>query len=218
MNDKKAQRHGAAHDSEIRFGGIDAAGHGRAERGDYTTHRDIREESSQSAALYPQTAAPAHTADGRNEMLRCGRAGSRAATRDGTAQDMSESSLYPRGTAHSSCSTACTSQSVANTSLSRGSVRTSRAQSSTHPSRTADRQNGSRGTCARIAAPICAAVCALSLIHFSFSSGDIRPAGGLSSDYIPAAITFTPPQKLEPKGFWDYFSEAMAEFFGLYER
>ena len=98
----------------------------------------------------------------------------------------------------------------------RGCGASPRAKVSSHtPPR---KGGGRRGTCARIAAPICAAVCALSLIHFSFSSGDISPKAGLSSDYVPAAITFTPPEKLEPKGFWDYCSEAMAEFFGFYER
>lgn len=194
MKDKNAQRRGAAHDPEMRFGGTSdgagtgAAEHGTAERDDIIIHRDIREENRRSAAICPQAAAPVHTADGKNEMLRCGREILRAPQQGGGASE-------PRG---------------------RGCGASPRAKVSSH---TPQRQGGGRrGTCARIAAPICAAVCALSLIHFSFSSGDISPKAGLSSDYIPAAITFTPPKKLEPKGFWDYFSEAMAEFFGFYER
>ena len=34
------------------------------------------------------------------------------------------------------------------------------------------------------------------------------------SDYVPASITFTPPEQLEPMGFWDYFAEAVAKLFG----
>ena len=191
MKDKNTEKYTAAHDPEMRFGGTsDGTGTGAAEHGDNIIYRDIREENRRSAAVCPQAAAPVHTADGKNEMLRCGRGGSRTA-RIAAASD----SL--------SCSSVCVSHQY-------DSARRSNA---------APRQGGGRrGTCARIAAPICAAVCALSLIHFSFSSGDIRPNAGLSSDYVPAAITFTPPEKLEPKGFWDYFSEAMAEFFGFYER
>lgn len=191
MKDKNVRRHTAAHDPEMRFGGTsDGTGTGAAEHGDNIIYRDIREENRRSAAVCPQAAAPIHTADGKNEMLRCGRGGSRTARIAAASDPLS-------------CSSVCVSHQY-------DSARRSNA---------APRQGGGRrGTCARIAAPICAAVCALSLIHFSFSSGDIRPNAGLSSDYVPAAITFTPPEKLEPKGFWDYFSEAMAEFFGFYER
>lgn len=188
MKDKNVRRHTAAHDPEMSFGGTsDGTGTGAAEHGDNIIYRDIREENRRSAAVCPQAAAPVHTADGKNEMLRCGREILRAPRQGGA--------LEPRG---------------------RGCGASPRAKVSSH---TPPRQGGGqRGTCARIAAPICAAVCALSLIHFSFFSGDIRPTDSLSSDYVPAAITFTPPEKLEPKGFWDYFSEAMAEFFGFYER
>ena len=191
MKDKNVRRHTAAHDPEMRFGGTsDGTGTGAAEHGDNIIYRDIREENRRSAAVCPQAAAPVHTADGKNEMLRCGRGESRTARIAAASDPLS-------------CSSVCVSHQY-------DSARRSNAP---------PRQGGSRrGTCARIAAPICAAVCALSLIHFSFSSGDISPKAGLSSDYVPAAITFTPPEKLEPKGFWDYFSEAMAEFFGFYER
>ena len=219
MKDKNTEKYNAAHKPEIRFGGTDDAGLGSAERGRHIVYPDIREESRRSAVISPRAVTPVHTVDGEKEMLRCGRGGSRTAPRYGKAQDMSENSLYPRGAAHSSYGNVRAVHGDANAMHSCGGAHSSHAQSSTHPSRAADRQGGGRrGTCARIAAPICAAVCALSLIHFSFSSGDIRPNAGLSSDYIPAAITFTPPEKLEPKGFWDYFSEAMAEFFGFYER
>ena len=221
MKDKNTEKYNAAHKHEICFGGTDDAGLGSAERGGNIIYTDIREENRQDAAVSPQTVTPVYIADGEGEkeILRCGRAGSRTAPRYGKAQDMSENSLYPRGAAHSSYGNVRAVHGDANAMHSCGGAHSSHAQSSTHPSRAADRQGGGRrGTCARIAAPICAAVCALSLIHFSFSSGDIRPKAGLSSDYVPAAITFTPPEKLEPKGFWDYFSEAMAEFFGFYER
>ena len=220
MKDKNVRRHTAAHDPEMRFGGTsDGTGTGAAEHGDNIIYRDIREENRRSAVISPRAVTPVHTVDGEKEMLRCGRGGSRTAPRSGKAQDMSENSLYPRGAAHSSYGNVRAVHGDANAMHSCGGAHSSHAQSSTHPSRAADRQGGGRrGTCARIAAPICAAVCALSLIHFSFSSGDISPKAGLSSDYVPTAITFTPPEKLEPKGFWDYFSEAMAEFFGLYER
>lgn len=59
------------------------------------------------------------------------------------------------------------------------------------------------------AALICAIICAVSLTVFSLSGKE-----GTSSDYVPAAITFTPPEQLEPKGFWDYFAEAVAKLFG----
>ena len=59
------------------------------------------------------------------------------------------------------------------------------------------------------AALICAIICAASLTVFSLSGKE-----GTSSDYVPAAITFTPPEQLEPKGFWDYFAEAVAKLFG----
>lgn len=219
MKDKNTEKYNAAHKPEIRFGGTDDAGLSSAERGRHIVYPDIREESRRSAVISPRAVTPVHTVDGEKEMLRCGRGGSRTAPRYGKAQDMSENSLYPRGAAHSSYGNVRAVHGDANAMHSCGGAHSSHAQSSTHPSRAADRQDGGRrGTCARIAAPICAAVCALSLIHFSFSSGDISPKAGLSSDYVPAAITFTPPEKLEPKGFWDYFSEAMAEFFGFYER
>lgn len=221
MKDKNTEKYNAAHKHEICFGGTDDAGLGSAERGGNIIYTDIREENRQDAAVLPQTVTPVYIADGEGEkeILRCGRAGSRTAPRYGKAQDMSENSLYPRGAAHSSYGNVRAVHGDANAMHSCGGAHSSHAQSSTHPSRAADRQGGGRrGTCARIAAPICAAVCALSLIHFSFFSGDIRPTDSLSSDYVPAAITFTPPEKLEPKGFWDYFSEAMAEFFGFYER
>lgn len=191
MKDKNTEKYNAAHKHEICFGGTsDGTGTGAAEHGDNIIYRDIREENRRSAAVCPQAAAPVHTADGKNEMLRCGRAESRTARIAAASDPLS-------------CSSVCVSHQY------------DRARRSN----AAPRQGGGRrGTCARIAAPICAAVCALSLIHFSFSSGDISPKAGLSSDYVPAAITFTPPEKLEPKGFWDYFSEAMAEFFGFYER
>ena len=190
MKDKNTEKYNAAHKHEICFGGTDDAGLGSAERGGNIIYTDIREENRQDAAVSSQTVTPVYIADGENEMLRCGRAGSRTARIAAASDPLS-------------CSSVCVSHQY-------DSARRSNA-----PPR---QGGGRRGTCARIAAPICAAVCALSLIHFSFSSGDIRPNAGLSSDYIPAAITFTPPEKLEPKGFWDYFSEAMAEFFGFYER
>lgn len=192
MKDKNTEKYNAAHKHEICFGGTDDAGLGSAERGGNIIYTDIREENRQDAAVSPQTVTPVYIADGEGEkeILRCGRAGSRTARIAAASDPLS-------------CSSVCVSHQY-------DSARRSNA---------APRQGGGRrGTCARIAAPICAAVCALSLIHFSFSSGDIRPKAGLSSDYVPAAITFTPPEKLEPKGFWDYFSEAMAEFFGFYER
>lgn len=192
MKDKNTEKYNAAHKHEICFGGTDDAGLGSAERGGNIIYTDIREENRQDAAVSPQTVTPVYIADGEGEkeILRCGRAGSRTARIAAASDPLS-------------CSSVCVSHQY-------DSARRSNA---------APRQGGGRrGTCARIAAPICAAVCALSLIHFSFSSGDISPKAGLSSDYVPAAITFTPPEKLEPKGFWDYFSEAMAEFFGFYER
>lgn len=192
MKDKNTEKYNAAHKHEICFGGTDDAGLGSAERGGNIIYTDIREENRQDAAVSPQTVTPVYIADGEGEkeILRCGRAGSRTARIAAASDPLS-------------CSSVCVSHQY-------DSARRSNA-----PPR---QGGGRRGTCARIAAPICAAVCALSLIHFSFSSGDIRPKAGLSSDYVPAAITFTPPEKLEPKGFWDYFSEAMAEFFGFYER
>ncbi len=192
MKDKNTEKYNAAHKHEICFGGTDDAGLGSAERGGNIIYTDIREENRQDAAVSPQTVTPVYIADGEGEkeILRCGRAGSRTARIAAASDPLS-------------CSSVCVSHQY-------DSARRSNA-----PPR---QGGGRRGTCARIAAPICAAVCALSLINFSFSSGDIRPKAGLSSDYVPAAITFTPPEKLEPKGFWDYFSEAMAEFFGFYER
>ncbi len=190
MKDKNTEKYNAAHKPEIRFGGTDDAGLGSAERGRHIVYPDIREESRRSAVISPRAVTPVHTVDGEKEMLRCGRGGSRTARIAAASDPLS-------------CSSVCVSHQY----------------DSARRSNDAPRQGGGRrGTCARIAAPICAAVCALSLIHFSFSSGDISPKAGLSSDYVPAAITFTPPEKLEPKGFWDYFSEAMAEFFGFYER
>lgn len=59
------------------------------------------------------------------------------------------------------------------------------------------------------AALICAIICTASLTVFSLSGKE-----GTPSDYVPAAITFTPPEQLEPKGFWDYFAEAVAKLFG----
>lgn len=59
------------------------------------------------------------------------------------------------------------------------------------------------------AALVCAIICAASLTVFSLSGKE-----GTPSDYVPASITFTPPEQLEPKGFWDYFAEAVAKLFG----
>lgn len=59
------------------------------------------------------------------------------------------------------------------------------------------------------AALVCAIICAASLTVFSLSGKESTP-----SDYVPASITFTPPEQLEPKGFWDYFAEAVAKLFG----
>lgn len=222
MKDKNPKNYSAAHKPEMRFGGTDDAEHGSAKRRKNIIYPDIQEESRQSSAVSARAVAPVHTADGKNKMLRCGRAGSRAAPRGGKAQAMSESGLSPQGTAQSSCGNVRirTVHKASPALHPCGSVHFPHPYDGAHRSNNAaPRQGGSRrSTCARIAAPVCAAVCALSLIHFSFSSGDIRPTGRLSSDCIPAAITFTPPEKLEPKGFWDYFSEAMAELFGLYER
>lgn len=62
---------------------------------------------------------------------------------------------------------------------------------------------------AEAVALVCAIICAVSLTAFSLSDRD-----STSSDYVPAAITFTPPEQLEPKGFWDYLAEAVAKLFG----
>lgn len=55
---------------------------------------------------------------------------------------------------------------------------------------------------ADVCAVLCALLCAVCLTYWS-----TRP---VSSDCVAAAITYTPPEEAEPRGFWDYFSEAMA--------
>ena len=79
MKDKNTEKYNAAHKPEIRFGGTDDAGLGSAERGRHIVYPDIREESRRSAVISPRAVTPVHTADGKNEMLRCGRGGSRTA-------------------------------------------------------------------------------------------------------------------------------------------
>ena len=96
MKDKNVRRHTAAHDPEMRFGGTsDGTGTGAAEHGDNDNiiYRDIREENRRSAAVCPQAAAPVHTADGKNEMLRCGRGGSRTARIAAASDPLSCSSV-----------------------------------------------------------------------------------------------------------------------------
>lgn len=62
---------------------------------------------------------------------------------------------------------------------------------------------------ADVTALICAALCAGCLILWGGKSD-----GGADEAIIPVSITYTEPKTPVEKGFWDYFSEAIASAFG----
>lgn len=62
---------------------------------------------------------------------------------------------------------------------------------------------------ADVTAVICAVLCAGCLILWGNKN-----SGGADDAIIPVSITYTEPSTPAEKGFWDYFSEAIASAFG----
>lgn len=91
--------------------------------------------------------------------------------------------------------------------INMSTVSSGRAPKNTAPGE--QKKKKKRLAAADVTAVICAVLCAGCLILWGNKN-----SGGADDAIIPVSITYTEPSTPAEKGFWDYFSEAIASAFG----